>query len=167
MIGASTTSPATTAPASPRPRAERRRRRVAADLLRLAFAALLLATGTAKLLDLPGFAQVVASYRLLPEILLLAAATALAAVELGLGLWLLAGRHVAQAALATVLLHLGYLAWLGVAFGRDLEIANCGCFGAYLPRPLTRWTLVEDGALLALSVLFYLVARRRRAGAGW
>jgi hypothetical protein len=129
--------------------------------------ALLLATGTAKLVDLPGFAQVVASYRLLPEILLLAAATALTAAELALGVWLLTGRRLVQAALATVLLHLGYLAWLGVALGRDLEIANCGCFGVYLPRPLTGWTLVEDGALLALSVLLYLAARRRQAVAGW
>lgn len=161
MIGVSTASPD-----GERPRAGgsagRRARPLPTVLLRLAFAGLLLATGVAKLADLAGFAAVVGTYRLLPETLLLPSATFLAAGEVALGAWLLAGGRPFQAALATALLHVAYLAWLGLALGRDLRIPNCGCFGVFWPRPLTPWTLAEDAALLALAFVLLHRARRRR-----
>jgi hypothetical protein len=162
MIGASTTSPRTSA----RPSAERGRTAAAlAVTLRLAFAALLLVTGVAKLVDLPGFVAVVGTYRALPEALLAPAAALLTAAELALGAWLLSGRRLAEAALATALLHLGYFAWLAVAHARGLDIPNCGCFGVFWARPLTAWTFVEDGTLLALALALLALARRRTAPA--
>ena len=129
------------------------------NVLRLAFAALLLVAGIAKLLDLPGFVAVVATYQTLPGFLLAPAALALTLAELALGAWLLSGHRVVEAAIATALLHLGYLGWLVLALARGLDLPNCGCFGVFWPQRLTPWMLLEDGVLLALSVLLYLGAR--------
>lgn len=132
------------------------------NLLRFTFAALLLVTGLAKLVDFQGFVAVVATYRFFPEALLVAASAAVAAAELVLGCWLLWGHRLTQAALATILIHLGYFGWLLLALGRGLAIPNCGCFGVFWPRPLTPWTLLEDGILLLLALFLYLTARRSR-----
>ncbi len=129
------------------------------SILRFAFAALLLVAGVAKLLDFPGFVAVVATYRTLPDFLLVPAALALTLVELVLGVWLLWGSRLPEAAIATVLLHLGYLGWLVLALARGLDLPNCGCFGVFFPQRLTPWMLLEDGVLLALSLLLYLGAR--------
>ena len=153
MTGASTTRPPPPAARSrlpAEPHGDRRRLPLVAGFLRLTFAALLLATGLAKLLDLPGFAAVVVTYRALPDALVTPAAA------------LLTGRRMPEAALATVALHLGYLAWLAVALARGLNIPNCGCFGVYLPRPLTAGSLAEDGVITALALALYLAARPRR-----
>ena len=128
-------------------------------VLRFGFAALLLATGGAKLLDIPGFVAVLGTFRMLPDALLLPSAVVVALVELALALWLLCGVVLAQASLATAMLQTVYLASLGVAYGRGLDIPNCGCFGAYLARPLTAWTLVEDGALLIAAIALHYGAR--------
>jgi hypothetical protein len=156
MTGGSTTSPRT----SGRPRADRRRAGVVAAL-RVGFAALLLVSGVAKLVDFPGFASVVGTYEVLPGVLLAPAALALTAVELAIGVWLLSGRRLAGAALVTVALHLLYLAWLAAALARGLDLPNCGCFGVFWARPLTPWMLLEDGALLALALTLYWGARHR------
>src|SRR5690349_17115022 len=111
---------------------------------RLLLAAVLFATAIGKLLDVGGFTAVVATYRALPEPLLLPAALALTLGELALGLWLLSGIRLATAALAAVLLHVAYLVWSMAALTRGLDIPNCGCFGVFWARPLTWVTLVED-----------------------
>ena len=75
--------------------------------------------------------------------------------------WLL----LVAAALLTVLLHAGYVVWLGLAYLRGLHIANCGCFGVFWARPLTPWMFLEDGALLAAAAILYFGVRRAtRAG---
>ena len=131
-------------------------------VLRWFFAALLLASSIGKLLDIRGFAAVVGTYQVFPEPLLLPLGLALAFVELGIGLWLIWGRLLIWAALVLVLLHAGYLAWLGLAYARGLDIPNCGCFGVFLAQPLTPWMLVEDGLLLAAALVFWRGVRRER-----
>jgi hypothetical protein len=69
------------------------------------------------------------------------------------------GVYLAEAALVMVLVHLGYLAWLAVAYVRGLTIRDCGCFGVFLARPLTVRTFVEDGLLLAAAMVFWLGLR--------
>jgi hypothetical protein len=132
---------------------------------RLLLAAVLLATAIGKLLDVGGFAAVVATYRVLPESLLLPAALALTLAELALALWLLSGIRLASGALAAALLHAVYFVWSSAALARGLDIPNCGCFGVFWPRPLTWVTLVEDGVLVLVSLAIYRGVRRRR-GAG-
>jgi hypothetical protein len=146
-------------------------------VLRWFFTALLLASAIGKLLDIRGFAAVVGTYQVFPEPLLLPLGLALALFELALGLWLIWGRHLVWAALVIALLHAGYLAWLGLAYARGLDIPNCGCFGVlldipncgcfgvFLARPLTPWMFVEDGLLLAAALFLRRGLRRERGTA--
>jgi hypothetical protein len=127
-----------------------------ARALRFLFAAVLLVTGIAKLLDIQGFAAVVATYRVLPSVLLVPAALALALTEIGVGIWLTTRRLPRLAASATVTLHLIYLAWLTLAYARGLELPNCGCYGVYFPHALSLATIGEDVLMLvAAGVLLW------------
>jgi uncharacterized membrane protein YphA (DoxX/SURF4 family) len=130
-------------------------RELANKFLRWAFTALLLASAVAKLLDMPGFIAVVETYRSFPQAALAVAAWALTLTELALGLWLATGKALRRATAALVALHLIYFVWLAIALGRGLDLPNCGCFGVYFARPLTAWTLLEDGILLALALALW------------
>lgn len=131
--------------------------------LRWLFMLLLLATGIGKLLDMPGFIGVVATYRLLPELLVAPSAWALVVTELGLAAWLLWGKRLQSAALLLIGMHLMYLVWLLVTLLRGIQIDNCGCFGVFLARPLTWFTPLEDLLLIALAVWFWRATKRRGA----
>jgi hypothetical protein len=133
---------------------------IAIPLIRWFFVALLVASGAAKLLDLQGFFAVVATFAVLPEASIPAFALGLALLEISLALWLGYANRLSsegtnsplfRPALAVLLLHFAYFAWLAVAYMRGLHIPNCGCFGVYWPRPLTLFTLVEDAWLIALA----------------
>ena len=119
-------------------------------LLAVLIGLLLLSTGVSKALELPGFIGIVGTYRVLPPLLHAPAAVALVVVELGPGSWLLSGWGLRAAGLCGVALHGAYLAWAAAALARGLEIANCGCFGVFWPRPLGLGTLAEDAALIVL-----------------
>ncbi|MGH8442023.1 MAG: MauE/DoxX family redox-associated membrane protein [Nevskiaceae bacterium] len=136
---------------------------VSARFLRGLFLLLMLASGTGKLLDVPGFILVVDSFRALPAPLLAPSAWALTLTELGLAAWLAVGRRLQWAALVLVLMHAMYLAWLLMALSRGLDLPNCGCFGVYLARPLSAWSPIEDAGLLWLAAIF--LHQARRAGA--
>ena len=123
-------------------------------------ALVLLATGVGKALDVAGFAAVVAAYGVLPQGLLLPAAAALAGAELALSAWLASGVRLRRAGWAAAAMHAGYAGWAGLALWRGLDIPNCGCFGVFFARPLTAGTLVEDGALVLVSLLVVKGARR-------
>ena len=134
-----------------------------AQLLRVLFALLLAASATGKLLDMPGFYGIVASYQSLPQALVVPCAWALTLAELGLAIWLLLGRSLAQAALVLITMHAMYFGWTLAALLRGLALSNCGCFGVYWARPLTIYSPLEDLALLALAALLRRAARRVRA----
>lgn len=120
----------------------------------------LLATGLGKMLDIPGFAEVVASYDLLPSAGNAFVAAFLPFFELGVGAALVAHWRVRQAALLAIALH-GVLIFAVVsALSRGLEVPNCGCFGVFWARPLTGATLVEDLVMAALSILAWAWARQ-------
>jgi hypothetical protein len=122
--------------------------------LRVFLGALMLATGVGKALDIPGFGEVIATYRLgLADELLVPIAFAIAAVELALGGWLLAGRRLAVAARVSIALNVAYAALLTSALWRGLALDNCGCFGVYLPSPLRWYSPLESLALAGASYL--------------
>ena len=127
---------------------------------RLGLGGLLLATALAKLLDNRGFAGVVGSYALLPEPLWLSVGLLVGLTELILGLWLLTGRRLALAAATAFALHCAYLALLGSALVRGLELDNCGCFGVYWPRPLGPMSLIEDLFLAGIALALWTTARK-------
>lgn len=131
--------------------------------LRWLFFLLLTTTGGAKLLDMPGFITVVDSYRALPPLLLAPSAWALTLTELMLGAWLMWGSHLRHAAFLIVLMHFMYLGWLIMALMSGLALDNCGCFGAYLARPLTWFSPFEDFGLLILALIFFVGARKAGA----
>lgn len=123
-------------------------------------ALLLLMTGLGKALDVRGFAAIVGTYGVLPAPLLLPAAMALVGTELGLSAWLASGVRLRWAGLAAAALHAAFTGWAALALWRGLDIPNCGCFGVFFARPLTGWTLLEDGALIGVSLLVVKGARR-------
>jgi hypothetical protein len=120
------------------------------------------AAALGKLLDLPGFALVLAEYRLFPPPLLTPAAMLAVAAEatVAAGLLLPALRH--HAALAAAALAALYAGVLAVTLLRGIPLRNCGCFGVFLARPLTLMTPLEDVAILVLALV---LARRTRCRA--
>lgn len=50
---------------------------------------------------------------------------------------------------------------VSVTLWRGLAIANCGCFGVFLARPLTAQTVVEDVVMLGMSLLVLREVRHR------
>jgi uncharacterized membrane protein YphA (DoxX/SURF4 family) len=130
--------------------------------LRVFFALLLVASAIGKLLDMPGFYAIVATYQTLPVAIIPAAAWTLTLVELALGIWVASGVRLSRAAMIVVALHVMYFIWLSMAFARGLSIPNCGCFGVYFARPFTLQTLLEDTLLLALAATLWWLAARAR-----
>ncbi len=127
-------------------------------LTRWFFILLLAISGTAKLLDLVGFFAVVETFKVLPIAMIPMAALGLAMLELTLAVWLVLSKIPASrkmVAACVIVLHIGYLVWLTVAYARGLQISNCGCFGVYWPRPLTMGSLVEDAVLILLALYLY------------
>jgi uncharacterized membrane protein YphA (DoxX/SURF4 family) len=124
---------------------------------RLVLAAVWLAAGISKITDLDGSVRAVRAYRILPEIAVQAVGAGLPAVELLLGVLLLAGAGVRAGAVVSAVLLAAYLVGIGWAWLRGLRI-DCGCFGgggelAAGVRPSYGLELGRDGALLALAVL--------------
>ena len=132
--------------------------------LRTLFCVLMLTTALGKLLDNRGFAAVIATYQFsIPEPLLLPLGLVVSLVELALGLAILTGFQPRNAALLTVAVHVGYLALALITNLRGLALANCGCFGVFLARPMTWSTVLEDTLLLLLSLGFlWTVSAPRR-----
>jgi uncharacterized membrane protein YphA (DoxX/SURF4 family) len=130
-------------------------------------AAIFLATGLGKALDLPGFAAVLGPYRLLPEPLLLPAAIAVTAAEFAIAAGLAVRPTLRPAAWAGLALALVNAAALTLTLARGIALENCGCFGVFLARPLQPWTPLEDLVLagLALAVLAGRAGRPRAATA--
>ena len=120
----------------------------------------LIATGTGKALDIPGFVHVLATYALLPPWGNMLVAYTLPFIELTTGLCLITRIRFRLAASAAVVLHVVLLGTVLATLWRGLAIANCGCFGVFFARPLTGQTAVEDLVMLGLSLLIFREARR-------
>ena len=125
--------------------------------------AVLVATGTGKILDIPGFVDVVAGYQLLPDAGNRIVAYALPFLEFatGLGLWF--RLRPWAAAVSAVGIHAMLVSVVIATLLRGIPVANCGCFGVFLARPLGFQTLVEDLVMLALSVAALVFAPRAPA----
>ncbi len=129
--------------------------------LRFFIAVILLATAAGKLLDLRGFAEVLRTYEAFPDGALSPLALAVPMAELALAIWLFSGRGLFSAGLAGGALHLAYALWSAVSVLRGLKLANCGCFGVFLKRPLEWSTVIEDLVMTGLSLTLSALSRRR------
>ena len=127
-------------------------------VLQYGIAGILWATGIGKLLDVPGFAQVLSTYQAFPPWALRPVAVAFVLVELRLAEWLALGKQLPQAALASLALHSAFACWSAVTLLRGIAVPNCGCFGVFWARPLTWTTVGEDLLLVLLSFVLYRLA---------
>jgi hypothetical protein len=125
-------------------------------------AALHLAAALGKALDMPGFAAVLAEYRLFPAAALMPLALLVAGAEAAIALGLVLPRRRRLAAMAAGAMALGYGLALIVTLLRGIELSNCGCFGVFLARPLTPLTPVEDLLLAGLAALLLWLSPRGR-----
>lgn len=133
-------------------------RRAAARGLRFLIALVLLATAVGKLLDVPGFARVLGSYRAFPEALLTPIAILVPAAELLLAAWLFSERRPFGAALTALVMHVIYAGWAASAILRGLVLENCGCFGVFLKRRLSWSTVAEDLVMTGLCGLLAILS---------
>ena len=132
-------------------------------VLRFLIALVLLAAAGGKVLDMEGFTLVLRGYRIFPVQLLWPIALAVTTVELALAAWLLWGRALSRAALTSVALHAFYGIWTAVILLSGKPVLNCGCFGAFLARPLTWQTVVEDLVMVTLSFILFRLSRWQEA----
>jgi uncharacterized membrane protein YphA (DoxX/SURF4 family) len=100
----------------------------AATAARLLLGVVLVVAGALKLPDPAAAMRAVRAYRLLPEALVGPVAFGLPVLEMAVGLALLAGVFVRTAAVASAVLMVVFLAAVGSAWARGLQI-DCGCFG--------------------------------------
>ena len=106
------------------------------------------------------FALSIDSYQLLPEWAVYAVARTLPALELALGVLLVAGvalRYLSVIASAILAL---FFTVMVVAYFRGGGI-DCGCFG--VGEPLSAKTLLRDGVLLAAAIALVVLSRRPAA----
>ncbi len=129
------------------------------QFLRFAIASVLLAAAGGKLLDIRGFARVLETYRAFPEGSLFPLALALALSELALALWLFSGLALAVAAAVAAVMHFVYALFAAASVLRGLQLANCGCFGVFWPRPLGWSTVLADVVLVGASFALATLAR--------
>jgi uncharacterized membrane protein YphA (DoxX/SURF4 family) len=131
-------------------------------LARLVTGGVWLVAGLLKVSDGAASVRAVRAYDLLPEAVVPTLGHALPAVEIVIGLALVAGALTRAAAVASALLFLAFVIGIASAWARGLQI-ECGCFGgggfdadASDKYP---WEIARDVGLLALSM--WLVWRPR------
>ncbi len=127
--------------------------------IRLGAAAIWLTAGAAKLADLDTFRGEVGAYDVLPSSLVDPVAYTLPLLELALGLYLVAGLLVRQAAAVSVVLLLVFVVAQTQAWARGLSI-ECGCFGGLDRESVGLRTILRDVAL-SLPSLVLLVRPAR------
>jgi len=119
--------------------------------LRFLFGVLFVVTSIGKLLDNRGFAAVLETYQLFPSGILLPFGLFISLSELLLGIFILWGKNLFRCALLNFGIQVAYLTLAITSNLRGLDIPNCGCFGVFLARPMTLWTIVEDAVLVILA----------------
>ncbi len=129
-------------------------------IIQFFIAMLLLTTAIGKLLDNRGFAEVLLTYDLFPEAVLLPLALGMSLFELFLSLWIFSGIKLKYASIIAVILHIQLVVVAISSNLRELNIPNCGCFGVFWARPMNWGTVVEDSLLTVVCIVFYLLAKR-------
>ena len=126
---------------------------------RLFTGGILLASALGKSLDLPGFVEVLVTYRTMPASFLWPIALLVTGLEWVLGVWVLSGWRLATGALAALVLYAGYALLMTLSLVRGLDLANCGCYGAFFPQPLGWYSPLEDLVLVGMCYALWITAR--------
>src|SRR4051812_14084000 len=111
--------------------------------------------GALKIPDPAAAVRAVRAYQLLPESVVSLVAFGLPVLEIAVGLALLLGVFVRTAAIAAAVLLVGFVAAVGSAWARGLQI-DCGCFGngGRVAAGQTAYPLeiLRDAALLVVAL---------------
>jgi hypothetical protein len=129
------------------------------NVLKILFLVLLFSTAIGKLLDIPGFADVIETYQFgITGVVASVLALSIALFELQLGLYILRKPLSSIIGLLLTLMHSGYTLLAIITLSRGIDIQNCGCFGVFLARPMTPMTVVEDLILTAMSAMYWYLS---------
>lgn len=132
-------------------------------IIRLVLGAIFTGMAAGQAVSWPRMPEILAAYQV-PGVANRGFVAVLIAAQLVCGLWLLARPR--STSLAPVWLYLAVaLLWTGLGLQgvlRGLEVANCGCFGAYLVQRLSWFVLAQDALLLGYGYLMVRSARRAR-----
>ena len=120
-------------------------------ILRLVLSGVFVLAGALKLSDPASFAKDIANYRVLPDALVNLAAITLPWIEVLAGGMLMVGLWKKSSALLISLLLALFLAGIGQAVYRHLDI-HCGCFGTLEARKVGYTALIEEGVLFLVAV---------------
>lgn len=133
---------------------------------RVVLGAVFVVAGGLKLPDPAAAERAVRAYQLAPEWLVAPVAFGLPALEIAVGLLLLAGVLIRPAAVASTILLVVFLAAVGSAWARGLSI-DCGCFGdggTVAPEQTAYQSeLLRDAGLLVLAVFLIVWPSSRLA----
>jgi uncharacterized membrane protein YphA (DoxX/SURF4 family) len=140
-----------------------------ATAARLLVGGVFVVAGLLKLPDPAAAVRAVRAYRLLPESVVAPVAFGLPVVEIAVGLALLAGVFVRTAAISSAVLLVVFLAAVGSAWARGLQI-DCGCFGSVgqVAAGETSYPaeILRDAALLLVALALARWPRSRLAIGG-
>ena len=120
-------------------------------MLRLGLGGIFIVAGVIKIIDPAQFANDIANYRLLPYNLINLLAITLPWVEVVAGVLLITGPWKRASALAILLMMIVFLAAIGQATARGLNI-KCGCFGTVEGRKVGVIALAEDAAMFVAAL---------------
>jgi len=124
---------------------------------------LMLSTAIGKLLDIPGFAEVIATYQFgISGSFATGLGLVLALFELELAFYMLRKPRSLIVGPILTILHSSYTLLAVITIYRGIELDNCGCFGVFLARPLTSMTIVEDLILTVLSAMYWCLSYRMK-----
>ena len=133
-------------------------RRAAILAGRLLLGVVFIVAAAPKIADPPGFAHMIANYRLFPAALVHAAALVLPWIEMLSGIALVFGVFGRTAGKLVAALLAVFLIAIGINLARDRAV-QCGCFDVHAAEKTheqligeMRWVLARDVALLAVAV---------------
>lgn len=133
------------------------------QVLKFFFILLMFSTGIGKLLDIPGFAEVITTYQLgITGYFATVLGLGVALFELELAIYMVRKPLSALVGPILTLVHSGYTLLAIITVSRGLELENCGCFGVFLARPMTPMTIVEDLILTGLSAMYWWLSSRMK-----
>ena len=101
------------------------------------------------------FAMSIDSYKLVPFVLIEPMARTLPWIEALLGVWLISGIWLRVSSSIISAMLVGFMVAMIHAKMAGQQI-NCGCFGPN--EPISAWTFLRDGSLLAASLLVSFMA---------
>ena len=126
--------------------------------LRVLLGCLLIITASLKFPNLRGFSIIVASYGLLPRLLVKPAAYLQPFVEFAVGWWVLSGEYLLYGSIAGLLLMMSANVFVLWGLLQKRRMQNCGCYGAAIKIPLTWKKFGENMVWTGLFVVLILAA---------